>query len=80
MKRGLDKGTLEYCLVTTEHHADWSKFSPPLDQHGKYRMGHIEASLRQARKQLSAIAELAEKTSNQPLLALLEEEFEFGIK
>lgn len=76
--RGKETQPLLLFVNRTKSHADWSAFvfEPEFTRCGRRRLKSIEDGLLKISEQVWKIEQLAERTGNQELLAILQEELE----
>ena len=73
-----ERGNIKECASRALHHADYTKFFPPLDRRGKIRILSIEDALRQILHRLFEIEDAADRGDLATVLTNLNQEFDFG--
>lgn len=73
-----DNANVLGCISMCGHHADYTKFHPPLDVDGRRRMRKIEDGLKKIRIRVKKIYDLAERNNDTEIKEILDEVFEFG--
>lgn len=75
------RGNLQSCAREVREHFEWLRFvyGPNLEQDAQDRLHTACSGYGKILEKLEAIKILAEKTNNQELLALMREEFGYGL-